>query len=144
MNEINKIEIDEFGKLNMLLNSAELPLVDINDQTEHFYKIDDTAGNIAGAIGLEVYGNYGLLRSLVVEKEYRGKGIARKLVQKVIDQAQILGLKKVILLTTTADIYFEKLQFERIHRNDVPQEIMQSKEFKSICPVSAIVMQKSI
>ena len=144
MTTIEKLSKQDLVVLNQLLETANLPVVDINDQTEHFFKAVDNAGAIVGAIGLEVYGNVGLLRSLVVNDTYRGKGVAKLLVDKLLSHSKSLHLNKLVLLTTTAEKYFEKYHFERIQRKDVPEEIKQSKEFSSICPVSAIVMQKTL
>jgi amino-acid N-acetyltransferase len=144
MNRIENIDLQEMEVLNLLLQSARLPEVDTSNLLGQYFKISDPQGNITAAIGLEQYGEYGLLRSLVVGESYRNRGLAGMLVRKVIEHSTVLGLKKLILLTTTADVYFEKHQFERIQRDDVPEEIKQSTEFSSICPVSAIVMQKKL
>lgn len=141
--KIEKITIVDFSELNMRLKSAGLPLI-VPDQFEHFFKVCDHPGKIAAAIGLEIYGTYGLLRSLVVKEACRNKGIAFRLVQNLIVHAKKLGLKKIYLLTTTADKYFEKHSFERISRDNVPEEIKQSREFSLICPASAIVMELTI
>jgi amino-acid N-acetyltransferase len=132
----------DLESINKLLKDVDLPLLESSDNTDYFFKAMNSKNEIVGAIGLEVYGRYGLLRSLVVSVEYRNKGIANDLVGQIVKLSTGLNLKEVYLLTTTADKYFEKLHFERIQRNDVPEEVKQNKEFSSICPVSAIVMQK--
>jgi amino-acid N-acetyltransferase len=141
---IQKASINDLESINKLLQTADLPLVEASDNTQYFYKAINTKNEIVGAIGLEVYGRYGLLRSLVVSNEYRNKGIANDLVGQIVKLSAGLNLKEVYLLTTTAYKYFEKHHFERMHRNDAPEEIKQSKEFSSICTVSAIVMQKTV
>ena len=142
MYQIDKLKIPDFEAWNKLLEAADLPIVDTTDQTEHFFKTTYNYGVIIGAIGLEIYGAYGLLRSLVVDEAYRSKGIAKLLVENVVKHSKTLHLNRIILLTTTADKYFERQHFNRIQRHEVPEEIKQSKEFSSLCPVSAIVMQK--
>lgn len=144
MNTIHRIEKVDFETVNHLLAANDLPLVDIKDQTDHFYKAIDNSGTMVGTIGLETYGKYGLLRSLVVDKAYRNYGIAKMLVDTIISLSGELDLKMLVLLTTTADKYFEKHNFIRVQRDEVPEEIKQSREFSSICPVSAVVMQKAL
>jgi amino-acid N-acetyltransferase len=144
MISIVKLSQKDIGALNQLLEIANLPLVESNDSTENFFKAVNESGVIMGAIGLEKHGNSALLRSLVVNENYRGQGIAKLLVDQIINLSKNLNLKKLVLLTTTADKYFDKHHFERIQRNDVPEEIKHSREFSSICPVSAIVMQKAL
>ena len=48
----------------------------------------------------------------------------------------------VYLLTTTADGFFPRFGFSRITRDDVPDSVKGSVEFRSACPASAVVMRK--
>jgi amino-acid N-acetyltransferase len=144
MNTIQNVLPNDFGEMNHLLGKADLPLVQTTDHIEYFFKCVNEKQEMIGAIGLEIYGAYGLLRSLVVADDYRNKGIAKLLVEYLEKQAVGLGLKVLYLLTTTADRYFEKQAFVRVPRNEVHEEIKRSSEFQSICPVSAIIMYKSI
>lgn len=144
MISIEKLRAAELEKLNQLLQTENLPSVDQIDQTGHFFKAVDDSGEILGAVGLELYGSYGLLRSLVVDKNHRSIGIGGLLVKRVISQSSRLKLKELFLLTTTAANYLEKKHFKRIARNNVPNEIEQSEEFSSICPSTAIVMKRVI
>jgi amino-acid N-acetyltransferase len=144
MIKIQKALKIDFTEINQLLQNASLPMVDITHSTGCYFKSVNGNNKITGAIGLEIYGQFGLLRSLVVSTEYRNKGIAKLLVEEIEKQSASLNLKALYLLTTTADKYFEKKGFIHIQRNDVREEIKQSDEFKSICPVSATIMYKSI
>jgi N-acetylglutamate synthase-like GNAT family acetyltransferase len=54
-------------------------------------KIGDT---IIGAIGLEVYGISGLLRSAAIHPGYQNKGIGSKLYDKLIQHVKSLGIKE--------------------------------------------------
>ena len=48
------------------------------------------------------------------------------------------------MFTETAPQYFERKGYEKISRDSVPKSIHASSEFSSVCPVSAIVMKKSL
>ena len=52
-------------------------------------------------------------------------------------------IEQLYLLTTTAEKYFYKFGFQAIDRVDVPKEILQTKEFKDICPLYAITMYRN-
>jgi amino-acid N-acetyltransferase len=58
--------------------------------------------------------------------------------------AKELGAQHVALLTTTADVYFEKKGFRRIDRSTLTGPVTQSVEFTSACPSSAVCMMKEI
>ena len=83
----------------------------------------------------------GLLRSVAVVPNYRGHYIGQTLVDGLLQAAEHNGLTALYLLTTTADEYFERIGFERIARDNVPDEVKQTGQFSTICPDSAVVMR---
>jgi amino-acid N-acetyltransferase len=93
-------------------------------------------------IGLEQYEQYGLLRSMVVDKEYRNKNVASQLVRQLENYVTTIGITCLYLLTETAAQYFERQDYSKISRDEVPVALQASSEFSSVCPVSAIVMKK--
>jgi len=116
---------------------------DLPEHPDNFFVATDN-GRLTGVIGLEIYGDYGLLRSLAVVSEYRNKGIAGKLMEQLESIAKSKGLKELYLLTETAPGYFERKGFQKVTRNEVPEELKTSSEFSHVCPASAIVMKKLI
>jgi amino-acid N-acetyltransferase len=44
-------------------------------------------GKVIGSAGLETYGAFGLLRSIAVDRAYRGEGIAAVLVRQALERA---------------------------------------------------------
>lgn len=126
-----------------LLQSEKLPVEDLPASLDNFFlaRHDD---EIAGAIGLEQYESYALLRSMVVSKEYRNNHIASRLVEHLEDYGRSLGINTMYLLTETAPAYFEKKGYQKINRDDVPAPVKASSEFSHVCPVSAIAMKKEL
>ncbi|HVV56702.1 MAG TPA: arsenic resistance N-acetyltransferase ArsN2 [Mucilaginibacter sp.] len=126
-----------------LLSAEKLPVSDLPPGLDNFLV---AVGNneVWGVAGLEIYGNYGLLRSLAVKPAFRDQGIAGKLVGEIEKLAQAKGLNAIYLLTETAPEYFSKKGYIKITRTSVPAEVMHSSEFSYVCPQSAIVMQKSL
>ena len=125
-----------------LLRALELPTDGVNDWLEHFW-VGDHEGMVVGAAGMERYGDAGLLRSVAVAPEWRGSGIGRALVNRVLDEAGATGVQDVYLLTTTAEHYFPRLGFACVDRECVPTAVRGSVEFTTACPGSAVVMRKS-
>jgi arsenate reductase (thioredoxin) len=140
--EIEKPISEDLQGIQQLLQQNKLPVEDIGDLS-HFL-IVRTDKKITGVIGLEVYNQYGLLRSMATDAAYRNHGVAASLVDKLFQHAAELGLKEMYLLTETAEKYFEKKGFNRIERDNAPEAIKQSKEFSHLCPSSAVVMKKDI
>jgi amino-acid N-acetyltransferase len=125
------------------LSAEKLPADDLPATMDNFFMALEN-GQLTGVIGLEIYGAYGLLRSLAVLPEFRKRGVAGELIGRLENHAAAKGLEALYLLTETAPVYFLKKGFTKIGRDDVPDEVKQSSEFSHVCPVSAIVMKKSI
>lgn len=131
------------NEITSLLQANKLPSEDLPDSLSDFYIVVDE-GEVIGLIGMERYGQHGLLRSMVVHPDYRNRHIAETLVRTLEDQATASGISNMYLLTETADKYFSKKGYHTISREDVPNEVKASSEFSYVCPVNAIVMKKSL
>lgn len=123
------------------LHAAGLPADGIDSRLDGFF-ICESGGEFRGAAGLEVHGNDGLLRSVVVVPEIQRHGIGRRLCERVMDHARALGCRAVYLLTVDAAAYFERLGFEVLSRDEAPNGIRQSNEFSALCPADAVLMRK--
>jgi amino-acid N-acetyltransferase len=130
-------------KVRALLIAEKLPVDDLPADLDNFLVAmqDD---DVIGVAGLEIYGSYGLLRSLAVNPDHRSKGIAGKLLLRIEELAALKALKEVYLLTETAPEYFNHKGYVKVTRGDVPAGVQQSSEFNHVCPQSAIVMKKII
>ena len=60
------------------------------------------------------------IRSLIVKESKRGMGIGQSLIDKAMQEAKILGLKKVLTLTYKQS-FFEKLGFIEIPKESIPE-----------------------
>jgi len=59
------------------------------------------------------------IRSLVVKKEFRGKNIAKLLIEKAIFEAKSLNLEKLLVLTYKKEL-FEHFDFTVIQKESLP------------------------
>jgi amino-acid N-acetyltransferase len=130
---------EDRAAVEALLASAHLPLEGVVDHFAGFVVVEED-GELVGAAGLEVHGDYGLLRSVVVAPHASGRGLGRRMTDHVLRDVERRGLRSVYLLTTTADAYFAKLGFTRVGREDVPEPLLGSEELRGACPASAVVM----
>ena len=110
---------------------------------ERFW-IAEHEGKPVGVVGLEQYGGDALLRSVAVDGSWRGTGLGRTLVDTALEAARAAGVRGMYLLTTSAERYFPRFGFERITRENVPDSLNASVEFRGACPASAVIMRKMI
>ncbi len=125
--------------IHALLTESNLPADGVGDALAGFV-VAYADGRIVGVAGVEAAGTYGLLRSTAVAPAWRGRGVARRLVERLTSDASALGLRALYLLTTTAERYFQTIGFTTRARDSVPDAIRATAEFSRVCPVSATVM----
>lgn len=142
---IEAYSIDDKAEVIGLLKDADLPFEDLNyEKMQHFLVAKVRKGVVVGAVGIEVCGDYGLLRSLITHPDWRSKGLGTRLTREIESHARSKGIKVLYLLTMTAADFFPKLGYQTIPRNTVPEVIQQTDEFNSVCPVSAACLCKEI
>jgi amino-acid N-acetyltransferase len=138
--KIKEAALDNLPQIKALLEASQLPASDIDLNKQLFLvALHDQA--VVGTIALEVVGNSALLRSFAVDVKFRSRQIGARLYREAVAQSKQKGIAHLFLLTTTADRYFDRLSWQRIGRDEVPEAIGATTEFASICPVSAIVMK---
>jgi amino-acid N-acetyltransferase len=136
---------DDLAAVRNLLQQAELPFEDLAPEAmRNFVLVQDEAGNVIGAGGIERYEIDGLLRSVVVGTAARGAGLGGMITRAIEDRARENGVTALYLLTTTAADFFPRLGYERFERSNVPEKLQQSAEFASLCPASAVCLRKRL
>ena len=140
---IRNAKAEELSKVLQLIERAELPDAGVQDHLSTFLVAEDEDG-LLGTAGLEVYERVGLLRSVAVDTDIRGKGLGARLVESILELAREKDLEAVYLLTTTADKYFPKFGFETIRREEIDPRLNSSEELRGACPQTAICMKLSL
>lgn len=101
------------------------------------YLLVERSGKPVGCIGLERAGESGLLRSFAVEREHQQRGLGTLLFSRMLALARERGVRRLYLLTATAERYFLARGFERIHRSAVPAAVASTEEFRGACCATA-------
>jgi amino-acid N-acetyltransferase len=140
MIEIRSARADDRDAVDALLRRAELPPDGLDEQFGDAYAVAEDAGRIVGAAGVEVYGRCGLLRSVAVDADARGRGVGERLTRERLAWARARGLRTVYLMTNTAAGYFPRIGFAPVARDEVPEEVRRSLQFAAVCPSTAAVL----
>jgi amino-acid N-acetyltransferase len=135
---------DDLARIVALLEQARLPAADLTCDGIRDFIVARDAGEIIGVAGLERRGEQGLLRSLAVTPDWRGRGLGAALVEAVEVKARGLGVRSLTLLTGTAAPFFAARGYGEITRSDAPAAVQASTEFTELCPASSICMHKTI
>ncbi len=80
-------------------------------------------GEIVGCCALQVvWEDLAEIRSFAVRKDMKGYGIGRALIEACLEEARLLGVKKVFSLTYVKD-FFEKFGFRVVDKSLLPHKV---------------------
>jgi amino-acid N-acetyltransferase len=129
---IRKAYVKEVGQIYRLLSHYAgqgllLPrsLSEIYDHLRDFYVMEDSAkpGEIIAVCALGIcWEDLAEIRSLAVIEESQGKDYGSLIVNKCLEEAASLGVKKVFTLTYVTG-FFSKVGFEQIEKSALPHKI---------------------
>ncbi|HTE32174.1 MAG TPA: arsenic resistance N-acetyltransferase ArsN2 [Chryseolinea sp.] len=129
----------DFAVFQSLLRSSGLPADDLSFERDLLVGyVED--GTMVGTGGLEIYEDYGLLRSLSVRLGTRGKALGTAITEHLIAKGKERNLKGIYLLTETAHGFFLRKGFVDIERDKVPTALQASSEFSNVCGSTAFAM----
>ena len=121
MGDVNQIR----RLINSFANEGKMLPVSLNmlyERLRNFWVVEED-GKVIGCAALKiVWKDLGEIRSLAISKKHQGKGYGRMIVKKLLEEAELLGLKKVFSLTYVPE-FFEKFGFERIMKSKLPHKV---------------------
>lgn len=71
------------------------------------------------------------LGDIYVLDTYRGQGLSKKLMDAVINHPMLQGLRRWILLTSTADWLYEKYGFKKVPKPEIYMELYNPDVYKN-------------
>ena len=134
----------DLAAVRELLREAKLHLEGLEKQFGGHYAVAELEGKLVGAMGIEVYGRYGLLRSAVVAPAHRGSGLGARLTRERIAWADARRIEALYVLTVTAAPFFARLGFVEVPRKSAPAEVQASLEFAKLCGSNSVCMRMDL
>lgn len=131
---------NDLAGIKKLLVTVGLPTAGIEDDDIHFMVAAGNNNEILAVIGMERSGDNGLLRSLACDPEFRQRGIAAELVKVAIAQGRKQGIKRLFLMTQTAEIYLKRFGFKTIERQGIPDDLLEQSALNAACPACSTCM----
>lgn len=141
--EYKLASLSDIKEIQNLLKKNSLPFEDLESSMVSLF-VSVLNGQIIGCIGVEIKGEDGLLRSFSVTDKYKNQGIGNALFNILVNYSKSENIKKLHLLTTTADGYFSKKGFVKSDRINAPESIQTTTEFSTLCPSSSVYMTLEI
>ncbi|PKL50910.1 MAG: GNAT family N-acetyltransferase [Planctomycetes bacterium HGW-Planctomycetes-1] len=87
------------------------------------YNVAEDGGKVVGCCALQViWADLAEIKSLAVDEKYQDKGVGKALVEKAVEQAKNLGVKKVFVLTLVPK-FFEQYGFKIVEKKTLPMKV---------------------
>lgn len=123
---IRKAQIQEVPEIRRFLTEFTLEggilprtLADLYAQLRDYFVYRDDAGPIIGVAALHIcWAGLGEIRSVAVAPAYRGRGLGARLVKTCLEEARVLGLSEIFLLTLAPD-FFKTFGFHVVSREEL-------------------------
>jgi amino-acid N-acetyltransferase len=93
------------------------------DRDPRLGPIGESDGKVVACGALEIFTeDLGEVRSLVVDDAFKGQGLGRQLVERIAEEARVIGLKRLMALTYVAP-FFHKLGFKTVPKETLPEKV---------------------
>ena len=139
---VRAARVEDTPAVESLLSSQQLPIAGAATALARGV-VAEHEGRIVGVAALERCEAFELLRSVAVDPSYRSTGLGRRLVTRLLTDADARRVPAAYLLTTTAAEWFPRFGFAVVSRDEVPDAVRASHEFREACPASATVMRRA-
>lgn len=126
-------QFGDIAAIRRLLDRVGLDSADLRDDDyKNFLVLRNEAG-IVGCIGLEIYGEDAILRSLAVHPGHRGQGYGWILADTEVQYARHRGVRRIYLVSpeTASDFFAEKLGFRIVDVATVSPAVAESSTFRN-------------
>ena len=122
---------EDMPRIREILDRTGVGAADLGaDRWSDFNVLLDETG-VVGCVALEIHDDAGILRSLAVVPELRGRGFGWMLADSAVARARAAGMRRLYLMTESAtDFFAEKLGFRAVDRGTVDQGVAQSRHFR--------------
>lgn len=135
---------EDLAWISAWLGREALPVTDLSPALMRAFQIAERDAATVGFAGLETFSRCGLLRSVVIDPQFRGSGLGSQLVAALETRARRAGLDELWLLTIDAAAFFKTLGFAVAERSSAPAAIQETPEFARLCPADAVLMHKRL
>ncbi|TET90050.1 MAG: N-acetyltransferase [Sulfurovum sp.] len=128
MIELVKAKLSDIPAMQVLIASEVKEGVILNRSEDEVatnirsYVLAKDGERLVGYTALHVHSKrLAEIRSLIVDEKYRGQKIGQRMVEFTLEEAKALGVEEDVLVLTYLPTFFEKLGFNEINKEVIPE-----------------------
>lgn len=125
---------EDIPQIEALITAEGLPAYGLAEYLETFFVLNE-GEKAVGCVGLEVYGEAALLRSVVVAPEHRGRVDGRRLVEAALAEARERSVRRVYLFTMHADGFFRRMGFREVGLDAFEEAVRASRQYEVVSQI---------
>jgi len=129
--ELRGARAEDLSAIDALIMAEHLPAFRTGEFLDTFWLLENE-GRPLGCVGLEVFGEAALLRSVITGPELRGQGYGDVLVGKAFDEARKRGVRTLYLFTLDKAPFFARHGFERCTMDDFEPAARQCSQYSIV------------
>ena len=144
--QIRMANPDDLVNLQVFLVAAGLSSEHVTEESiRSFLVIEGGQGELTGSLGIERFGTYGLLRSLVIQQDTAQDDLLL-LFQHALQFARANEISQLFLATNRKSgvAFFNTLGFQEMTTPQLPKELLQSEPVQSLLTVDNSIFLKLI
>ena len=126
--ELRGARPDDLAAIDALIMAEHLPAFRTGEFLDTFWVLQGE-DRLVGCVGLEVYGEAALLRSVITAPELRGQRYGDVLVRRAFEGAEERGVKRLYLFTMDKAPFFVRHGFERCTMDDFEPAARQCSQY---------------
>ncbi len=111
--------INELADLGLMLPRSRNTLY---EALREFTIVEDNGVFVGGGALHIIWEDLAEIRALAIKPEYQGKGVGKRLVNELLNEAKELGIPQVFALTYQVD-FFKKCGFHEVSKEKMPQKV---------------------
>jgi len=126
--ELVKATLDDIPQMQALVTNEVKDGIILNRTDDEVstnirsYVLAKENDKIVGYAALHVHSKrLAEIRSLIVDEKYRAKNIGESIVKSTLKEAKELGVKEDVLVLTYLPIFFEKMGFVEMNKEEIPE-----------------------
>lgn len=111
---IHLAQTTDYDRIIGLLEHVKLLTDDILAPETRYWMAQTETGEVAACAGMELGEDAILFRSLAVYENYRGEGLALRLIQNALDEAKVTNRRHAYCFSIRAADYFLRIGFTEV------------------------------
>ncbi|MCF6138917.1 GNAT family N-acetyltransferase [Pseudalkalibacillus berkeleyi] len=136
-------ETNDAPSIKQFVAQAGLSSEGIDQCIQTFIILETDKKKMAGTVGLERFGTDGLIRSLVLAKDYSSEELLLQLLKAIIRLADHQGVQTVYLLTRVTSIFYA-LGFTEVPFEKMPEDLLNSPHLQQYDKDQIAIMKRQL